>query len=116
MGNANTTTTDAPGAAQKERTFTLEQYVIRQLAAGKRGQWLWNDIAEFTEEDMELMWDFVRQLVLCKGLAEAIDAVSGAARVIRKQHPDEETRDKASRFETALDDLSEEVGYSFGTR
>jgi hypothetical protein len=96
--------------------FTLKQYVVAQTAAAKRGEWLGNDIAEFTEDDKELMWDLIRQLILCEGLAEAIDGVSAAARVIRKQHPDEQTRDKASAFEDALYKLSEEVGPSFGTR
>jgi hypothetical protein len=94
----------------------LKQYVIEQTAADKRGEFVANSISEFTEDETELMWTLVLELVMCKGLGEAIDAVSSAARVIRKQHPDEQTREKASNIEDALNKLSEEVGSSFGTR
>jgi hypothetical protein len=99
-----------------KKAMTLKDYVVAQKAAAKRGQWMWNDISEFTEDDDELMWDLIREWVLSKGLAEAVDAVAGAARVIRKQHPDEEINHKASEFEQALYRLSEEIGPDFGVR
>ena len=102
--------------AMSEEKLSLKQYVVAQKDAAERGQWLWNDITEFTEDDKELMWDLIRQLVLSEGLGEAIDGVSDAARVIRKQHPDEQTRDKARGYETTLNRLSDEVGPAFGTR
>lgn len=96
--------------------LTLQQYAAQQSAAAKRGEWLCNEISDFTDDDLELVWDIVLELVMCKGLGEAIEAVEGAARVIRKQHPDEQTREKASVVEDALSKLSEEVGSSFGVR
>jgi hypothetical protein len=99
-----------------KNALTLKQYVVLQKAAAKRGEWLWDDFTEFDEDDVELMWDLIRQLVLCKGLAEAVDSVKDVARVIRKQHPDEQTSNKAGDFEQALYRLSEEIGPDFGIR
>jgi hypothetical protein len=99
-----------------DKTVTLEQYVRLQKEHAKRGEWMANNISEFTENDVDLMWDLVREWVSCKGLAEAVDAVADAAKVIRKWHPDEQTRDRASKFEDTLNALSSEIGSSFGIR
>jgi hypothetical protein len=96
--------------------MTLAQLVNAQTKADKHREFVANSISEFTEDEAELMWTLILELVMCKGLGEAIDAVSSAARVIRKQHPDEQTRQEASEIEDDLDKLSERVGPSFGTR
>jgi hypothetical protein len=99
-----------------KKALTLKQYVVLQKDAAKRGEWMGNDITEFSENDEELMWDLIRQWVLFKGLGEAVDDVADAARWIRKGHPDEQISNKAGDFEKALYRLSEEIGPDFGTR
>lgn len=96
--------------------MTLAQFVNAQTKADKRGEFVASTIEKFTEDEAELMWTLILELVMCEGLAEAIDAVACAARVIRKQHPDDQTREKASEIEDLLNELSEKVGPSFGSR